>query len=202
MRIIANEAGAQNSNIVIAYKPIADTFQRGSWRHTFHVRIPGGAENQGQNAPTFTMQNTRFTNGAGSPTETFEAGFSYTLSPFEPSFQKWRIWHGGASGWQPLGSGPVLERDKWYRITWVVDFTTFRYRSLVIEAPDDPLFPTYRMLLDHPFPSAAKGFGAESFVVSVEAENLFVDFNANPNAAPTQLSLHVDDVTVDEVGKK
>ena len=77
-----------------------------------------------------------------------------------------------------------------------MDFTNLRYRSLVIESPDDPQFQPFRILLDQPVPGAAKGFGEESFTISVEAENQFVDFVENPKASTTTFRLDVDDVTL------
>lgn len=193
LELLANGLAQPKSNNLIAFHRAAETSVDGLWRFSFWFRLPDDPTFEGQAAPTFTFQNTRFTNGPGSPTRTAEAGFQYWINPYDRRhYQKWGVWVNGS--WRVVSWGPRLDLGVWYRVTFVVDFTQDLYRQLIIEAPGDPAFTTVRRTLNHRIPSVQKqDFDDDAFVISVEAENLWTG-----GARVTRYRLDVDDVVLEQ----
>ena len=162
----ANAHAASRSNHVAAWTKLSATPQNRRFRYSFDILIPDlpdDAEFAGQVAPDFSLQNTKWIEPG--KTATFAAGLQQIVDPTDARYGEWNVFVGGWTCATEIDH--PLQRGVWHRITLAVDFAANRYEWVRFEGPDG----TVTFALDRDIVGIEKGWGEESFLISLEAEN-------------------------------
>ena len=186
LRVWANQALSPKSNHLIGYKEISETGQTGVVTYHLQGYIASETYLEGQTGPEFSLQNTRYRPPVGYLTSI--AGIQNIVNPYFETGD-WRVCHNGA--WVTFATiTPTLAAATWYTFTLEADFSHNVYRFLTIEGNGDAW---YFDLSAYHIAEENRGWQEESFVVTVENENLW---NNCGTAGVFDYKLYYDEIAV------
>ena len=191
----ANSSRSLFSNHLIAYKKVVDNGQMGKWLYSVNAYIDPTTSDTGQTGPEFMMQNTRETSPG--EYETYKAAVQYIANPYDPNYQKWFVraeMNDGGEQWIEFAYHPITAGN-WQTLYLIADLSTNRY----IEFSIDELGLTTTFDLSPHEIAVTEKFSEESFVITLEAENLW---NNCGTAGTYDYRVYYDDIHVEKTADR